>query len=135
MAPEFYLRKNDYALLGGGALIVLLAAYIVPNFVQDPMNIEAYTRIIVGAIILYGIFAINSAIQSWAGELARYLQLIGIGLGILMLSWIPHIGWHLRGSPAWLGMGPAFWITLFHGMTVLAFLSASYGFHLFWKKA
>lgn len=130
-----YLEKNDYMFLGGGLLLVLLASYILPNFLADPMSIEAYTRLVVAAVIIYGIFAINMAIQSWAGELARYLQLIGTGLGILMVAWLPHIGWHIQGNPSWLGISPSAWVTMFHGLTVLGFASASYGFHLFWKKA
>jgi hypothetical protein len=135
MGFSSYLENRDYALIGGGLVLTFLAAFMAPRFVSDPMSIEAYTRLVVGAVILYGIFAIHSAIQAWAGELARYLQLIGIGLGILMLAWIPHIGWHVAGNPAWFGMSPTFWLTLFHGLTILAFVTASYGFHLFWKQA
>lgn len=135
MAIESYLESKDYGFIAGGAILTLLAALIAPRFFEDPMQIETYSRMIVAAVILYGLFSIHQAIQSWAGELARYLQLIGTGLAILMMAWIPHIGWHVRGNPEWLGMSPAFWITIFHGLTVLAFAVSTYGFHLFWKKA
>ncbi len=132
---ESYLDRNDYLLISGGLVFSVLAALVVPSFFEDPMNIEAYSRMIVGLVILYGVFAIHMSIQSWAGELARYLQLIGTGLAILMLAWIPHIGWHLQDNPAWFGMNPGFWLTLFHSLTILAFGLSAYGFHLFWKKA
>lgn len=135
MALDNYLQKNDYLLLGGGLVLSLILSLLAPRFLQQPMNIEAYSRLMVSAIILWGVFSIHKAIQSWAGELARYLQLIGLGLVILMLSWVPHIGWHLRDNPAWMGMDPTFWVTLFHSLTVLAFIVSSYGFNLFWKKA
>lgn len=135
MALESYLENQDYALIGGGAIVTFLAALAMPNFVENPMRIEAYTRLVVGAVVLYGVFAIHQSIQAWAGELARYLQLIGTGLGLLMIAWIPHIGWHVAGNPSWLGMSPTFWLTFFHGLTILAFGVSSYGFHLFWKQA
>ena len=135
MAIESYLERKDYGFIAGGAILTLLAALIAPRFFQDPMQIETYSRMIVAVVILYGVFSIHKAIQSWAGELARYLQLIGTGLAILMLAWVPHIGWHVRSNPEWFGMPEAFWITIFHGLTILAFAVSTYGFHLFWKKA
>jgi len=135
MAIESYLEKKDYGFIVAGGVLTLLAALVAPRVFSDPMQIETYSRLIVAAFILYGLFSIHKAIQSWAGELARYLQLIGTGLAILMIAWIPHIGWHVRGNPEWFGMSPISWITVFHGLTVLAFAVSAYGFHLFWKKA
>jgi FtsH-binding integral membrane protein len=135
MAIRSYLERKDYGFIAGGTVLTLLAALIAPRFFEDPMRIEAYSRMIVAAVVLYGVFSIHRAIQSWAGELGRYLQLIGTGLAILMLAWVPHIGWHVGGNPEWLGMPEAFWITMFHGLTIVAFAVSTYGFHLFWKKA
>lgn len=135
MQLESHLERKDYGLVLGGFVLSILSAFVLPAFVDDAMRVEAYTRFLVAAVVSYGIYSIYMSIEAWAGELARYLQLIGIGLGILMVAWIPHIGWHILGNPEWLGLNPTFWITLFHSLTLLAFLTSTYGFHLFWKKA
>ncbi|MFB6182849.1 MAG: hypothetical protein ABEI78_02165, partial [Candidatus Nanohaloarchaea archaeon] len=129
------LKQIDFLFLGGSLGALLIISYLLRTLGKNIMVIEAYTRFIVTAIALAAIFFMYKAIKEWAGDLARYLQTIAIGIAILMISWIPHIGWHVKGMPPVMGMPPAFWLTFFHGLAIIGFGFQAYGYYLFWKKA
>lgn len=135
MALDLRLKRKDYAIIGTGFLGVLGFASAMSYFFTDPMGVEMYTRFVMSAVILASVFFIYQAITSWAGDLARYLELIGLGLAIEMIIWMPHIGWHVSGMGPVFGLSPTFILSFFHAIGVLGFLITAYGFYLFWKQA
>lgn len=127
------LKPVDYSIILVGALIAVVAGFIGQSM-NVTANIEVYTRFIVGGAITVTLTLIWMARNAWDGELARYLEIIGAGLFILMMSWIPHIGWHMAGSPERFGLNPSFWVSFFHILTAVTFLIIGYGFYQFWKE-
>ncbi|MFB6208421.1 MAG: hypothetical protein ABEJ69_03660 [Candidatus Nanohaloarchaea archaeon] len=132
---ELHLKKKDYGFLGGGLVVALALSLASGSLIADPMVVESYTRFLVSAVVLASVFFIYRAIDAWAGELARYLEIIGAGFLLVVFTWIPHIGWHVDQMPAMLGLSPSFWLSFFHGLDLLGFLLVAYGFYLFWKQA
>ncbi|MFB6159286.1 MAG: hypothetical protein ABEJ95_06555 [Candidatus Nanohalobium sp.] len=55
MALDSYLEKKDYLVIGGGILLSLIIAFISPRLFQNPVGFEAYSRLVVGAVILWGV--------------------------------------------------------------------------------
>lgn len=127
------LKPADYLIIGAGIIISIIAGFIGDVF-NVLMEVEAYTRFLVGGSIIVALVFIYKARAAWDGQLARYLEIIGAGLTILMLSWIPHIGWHLNGMNPMFGLSPSFWISFFHVLTAITFLIMGYGFYRFWKE-
>lgn len=131
-----HLEKKD--VIG---FLVALALVIVGSFAGrglGPATVEYYTSIIMTVLILLGVFFIYKAGTTWAGDFARYLSIMGGGFLLLLISWMPHIHWHMvkKGplGPPWMGLNPSFWLNFFHLVTALGFGVMTYGFYLFWKE-
>lgn len=89
--------------------------------------------------VFVGIVFIYLSRSIWGGKIARYLEIIGAGLAVHMLLFIPHIQWHITGQtqggmPPLMGQPPGFWYVFFHGMSLVAFLFIGYGFYLFYQE-
>ncbi|MFB6115193.1 MAG: hypothetical protein ABEK04_02790, partial [Candidatus Nanohalobium sp.] len=76
----------------------------------------------------------------WGGDIARYLDFIGIGLVVNLILFPIHMKWHfsvmvqgLDHLPAW-GLSPNFWYLFFHGLTGYSFAMLAYGFYLFYES-
>lgn len=132
---KLHLSDREYGGMAVGFLLVVLLSYLSDVYIGDPGVIENYTRFVMSAVVLSAVFFIHRAVQSWAGEFARYLELIGAGLSLVLVTWVPHIGWHVSGQPPMLGVGPGFWLTFFHGLNLMGFIIVAYGFYLFWKRS
>lgn len=130
---KLHLKRPDYMVIGGGVLGAVLAG-VLGHLLAAPPSIEVYTRFMTAFAILVSVYFIYRARQVWEGNLARYLEIIGLGLTALMVSWVPHIGWHLKGMPPWLGIAPGGWIAFYHILTAVTFFIVGYGFYLFWQE-
>lgn len=128
------LEKKDWYLFGFAA-----ALSIIGGIMGQYYNFSQPTGILIDQLSLVPIFIglvfIYLARSEWSGDIARTLELIGIGLAIHMLIFVPHINWHISGStltelPALLGIAPSFWYVLFHGLSLTAFGLIGYGFYL-----
>jgi len=135
-----HLEKRD--VLG---FLVTLAFIIIASFAGrglGPATVEYYTSIIMTLLMLLGIFFIYKAGTTWAGDFARYLSIMGGGFLLILISWMPHIHWHMVGlqpgvsgiGPTWLSIHPTFWLNFFHLITAMGFGVMTYGFYLFWKE-
>lgn len=130
------LERRDLQVIGLGivlsAITAVLAQYGIYTFEHEIMldYLEAVP-------LLLGVVFIYRARHLWGGEIARCMELVGIGLAIHMLIWIPHLRWHLIGLeqqqlPAWIGLDPSFWYVFFHTVSLFGFVLVAYGFYLFW---
>lgn len=134
------LEPVDKKLILGGVVVSVLAGVLGQ---LGLVSVQAETMIgyATAIVIVPGIYFIYRARNLWGGHVARYLELIGLGMAVHMLLWIPHIWWHLQGMatadglpPAMLGLDPAFWYIFFHGFSLAAFGFMTYGFYLFWTE-
>lgn len=134
------LHKNDKYLIGVGLLLSIIGGVMGQ---LDMVSIEQELMLSYVAFlpIIPALIFIWLARDLWGGHVARYLELIGIGLGIHLVLWVPHIRWHILAEhspdltpPAWLGFDAPFWYVFYHGFSLLAFALMTYGFYLFWKE-
>lgn len=127
------LKRQDYGIIAGGFLLAVLAGFLGQLY-NVTGRIELYTQFVTTSAILVTLYFIHQGRRAWGGDLARYLEIIGIGFALLMLTWVPHIQWHIGGEPAWLSLSGSFWVTFFHVLTAVTFLIVGYGFYWFWQE-
>lgn len=133
-----HLERNDWYLVGIATVITLVMGAVGAT--------DLYT-LQVGSIVEFssvlpvfaGLVFIYLSRSLWGGSVARYLEVIGAGLAVHMILFIPHIQWHILGEvegglPPLAGQPPSFWYVFFHGMSLAAFLFIGYGFYLFQQE-
>jgi uncharacterized membrane protein YfcA len=120
-------------MIAAGLLVAIIGG-VIGHLFSITVEAELYTRFIASGAIIVSIYFVHRARSAWDGELARYLEIIGAGFIVLMLSWVPHIGWHIRGQPEILGLSASFLIGLFHTLAAVTFLIVGYGFYRFWQE-
>jgi hypothetical protein len=133
------LEKQDWYLVGIAALItVAMAVFGATRYytlqIGSLVEFSSVIPVFAGLVFIY----LSRSI--WGGKIARYLEIIGAGLAVHMLLFIPHIQWHITGQteggmPPLIGQPPGFWYMFFHGMSLVAFLFIGYGFYLFYQEA
>jgi hypothetical protein len=123
---NLHLKKRDYAFLGFSFSIALITGIIgqVVGFNDVFAATSTYIQL---PFILAGLYYIYR-LRDWGGKVGRNLQLIGLGLMMTMVNWIPHIPWHINGMPA-MGVSQGFWLGLFHSWVIAGFLMISYAFN------
>lgn len=130
---DLALKEDDYYFLGGVSVIVVLGAILghVMGWTQATENI---LRFFTGAAILLGLVGLYRNVPQLDGVFARNMEMIGIGTATFLVSWLPHIGWHLQQRPSLFGLNTGFWAGLFHTWNAVSFLIISYGIYLFHKS-
>jgi hypothetical protein len=134
-----YLEKQDWYVLGiAGVITLLMGAVGSTSFYTDQTG--ALVEFASVLPVLAGIVFIYLSRSLWGGSVARYLEVMGAGLAIHMILFIPHIQWHIVGQiegelAPLLGQPPEFWYIFFHGMSLVAFLFVGYGFYLFYQES
>lgn len=137
------LERVDYGVITG-AIAFAVVLGVVTLSLNLTMAFETNLRWVTGAVILVGLGFIYLGRELWGGIVARNLEIIGAGMAIMMIEWIPHIGWHIQGArqaaqggspmPAWLGIPGFWWFGFFHGLVMASFIVITYGFYRFWKS-
>jgi len=128
-----HLKAEDYQVIAAGVLLGVFGG-VIGHVYSVGIRAELYTRVAVSLAILVALYCIYQARTAWGGDLARYLEIIGAGLVLFMLTWIPHIEWHIQGSPVLFGLSSGFWLGFFHALTASTFLITAYGFYRFWQE-
>lgn len=127
------LKEMDYYFLGGALLLVLIGA-VLGHLMGWTQQTELILRFVTGGAIILGLVSLYRNLPHLEGVFARNMEMIGIGTAIFLISWLPHIGWHLQQRPSILGLNPGFWAGLFHSWNAVSFLIMSYGIYLFHKS-
>ncbi|MDY6778126.1 MAG: hypothetical protein SVU32_05645 [Candidatus Nanohaloarchaea archaeon] len=136
------MERKDYLVIGGALLVSALVGFAARG-IQSVQTIAMVTLgLTVAAFIttLIALVAIYKARKPYGGKVARNLEVIGFGLALFIVTYLPHVVWHIFGlqnnnplGPAWLGLSKAWWAGFYHIGAFMFFLIASYGFYLFWK--
>lgn len=125
--------KKDYAVITGVVIFGLLGG-LVGHFLDLPVSIEDSTRFVTGLAILAGLYSLKNNIPGKKGSYARNLELLGLGTASFLISWLPHIGWHMSSNPTMLGLSVGFWTGLYHTWNAVSFLVIAYGLFLFYQS-
>ena len=132
------LEKKDMYLMGTGVVLGLIAAILGQLGFIGLFEEQILTYLMV-VPILPGIYFLYKARSLWGGDIARYLDFIGIGLIINLVLFPLHMSWHFAAMGggdqflAW-GISPNFWYMFFHGLTGYSFAMLAYGFYLFYES-
>lgn len=132
------LEKRDKIIIGTGIVLGFIGAALAQiGVVGLPAELVLTYAMVLP--ILPALYFLYKARGLWGGEMARYLDFIGIGLLINLLLFPIHMSWHFSvmggggGLPAW-GISSSFWYIFFHGMTGYSFAMLAYGFYLFYES-
>lgn len=124
------LERFDYILMAVGLAIALLVA-ILGIFLQWSLLIDIYLIWLMIIPALVGLTYVYRTVQLSGGVIGRGLSVIGLGLAIQILLFVPLVQWHLEGMPPWLGLETGAVFVLLHGMALVGFATTTYGFALF----
>lgn len=127
---ELKTTREDVILIIG-----LIGAAVLNGVVWSVMGFgggaEQWFRFVEGAAVLTALYGIYRARGLWGGEVARSLEVTSLGILIYMISYIPHIGFHVSKNPVTLGLPDNAWIGFFHAISAVSFLVVGYGLYLF----
>lgn len=131
------LERKDWYVLGTGIALGLIGA-VLAQLGYVGLEAEILLGFAMVIPILPALAFLYFTRKLWGGDVARYLDFIGVGLIITLVMFPIHLQWHMAelaaGSiPAW-GISPNFWYMFFHGMTAHSFVLIAYGFYLFWDS-
>lgn len=126
------LERNDYLVIVGLFIVTLLAGFVSQNF--GGPAVEGIIDYISMFVIVASLAVVYKARDLWGGEVSRALELIGAGLAVYMITYLPHINWHMSGGG---GLGPVpenFLYGFFHALTLATFVLVGYGFYTLWQS-
>lgn len=126
------LEKRDSLFMAGSAIAVVLVS-VIAGAVGAPAIVELILDLLLTVSIFGSFYFVYKGVNVSGGQLARYMTMIVLGLGIYGVTLVPHAYWHILGRPT---IGPLSVGTLSaiaHTMTVMAFLFVAYGFYLFYE--
>jgi hypothetical protein len=126
------LERNDYLVVAGLAVLSVVAGFISLNF--GGPAVEGIIDYISMFVIVASLAVIYKARELWGGEVSRALEIIGAGLAVYMITYLPHINWHLSGGG---NLGPLpemFLYGFFHALTMATFVLVGYGFYTLWQS-
>lgn len=126
------MEKNDKLFVSGAVLAAVLAG-LWAQLMQLTPAVDGMVDFFTAAAVIVGLSFVYLSRDSLGGETARHLEVLGVGLLVFVLSYWPSYVWSTAGSPAWAGMGSAFWSVLFGMMNLVGFAIVTYGFYGFWK--
>lgn len=130
------LETRDLAVIVVGLLASIAAGVLSIGQTQGfVLQVEVWTALANAPIFLAAAYFIWRFKDVWGGEIARYLTIASVGLVIQMLTWIPHILWHIEGLPSQFapgayGFSGSFWLTFFHLSGPIALGITAYGFYM-----
>ena len=124
-------RKDGYFMAGSALAVVVIS--VIAGMVQAPVVVELVLDILLTVSIFGSFYFVYKGVKISGGEMARYMSIIVLGLGIYGVTLVPHAYWHILGrpTPEFLPVGSV--SALAHTMTVMAFVFVAYGFYLFYE--
>lgn len=126
------IERRDSLFMAGSAIAVVILSAIA-GAAGAPAIVELILDLLLTVSIFGSFYFVYKGIQVSGGQLARYMTMIVLGLGIYGVTLVPHAYWHILGRPT---IGPLTEGTISattHTMTVMAFVFVAYGFYLFYK--
>ncbi len=136
------MERTDLTIIAGAVLIPLFAALATMG-IQSQMTIVMIILAATaasGLAVLGALIAIYKGRDLYGGEIARNLEIVGLGFFLFMITYVPHTVWHVVGltnqnplGPEWIGMSGAWWAGFFHVGAFMYFIISAYGFYRFWK--
>jgi hypothetical protein len=132
------LEKKDWYLLTPGIVLGFIAA-VLGQLGIIGLSVEQILTYLMVVPIIPGIYFLYKARSLWGGDIARYLDFIGVGLLVNLVLFPIHMNWHFASQEAtaqflaW-GISPNFWYVFFHGLTGYSFAMLAYGFYLFYES-
>ncbi|MCJ7429023.1 MAG: hypothetical protein MUP66_01395 [Candidatus Nanohaloarchaeota archaeon QJJ-5] len=131
----FHLKQNDYLVMGVLAVLAGIAGYS-SLMAENPLLVEQWLDRVTVLVVLSAVVIIYKAKQQFDDEIARELELIGVGLTVYMLVYLPHIIWHISDQPsvpiASFTVPGGFLYGFFHMLSISAFILVAYGFYNLW---
>lgn len=139
---SLHMKRNDYLLIVGAVGIAAVLGWLVRG-ISDIETIAMLTIVLTigaGIAVLGTLVAIYKGKKLYGGTIARNLEVIAIGLILFIVSYLPHVTWHVIGlaqdnplGPTWLLLSKSWWTGFYHFGALMFFLISVYGFYLFWK--
>lgn len=133
------LEQKDWYIIATGIVLGLIAA-VLGQLEIIGLPAEMILTYLMVVPILPAIYFLYRGRDLWGGDIARYLDFIGIGLLVNLLLFPVHMFWHFSALgpgaelAAWLGLSSNFWYIFFHGLTGYSFAMLAYGFYLFYES-
>ncbi len=128
------LERNDYLVIAGLAVAAVAAGMVSLSLGEQARITEMVIDYVAMFVIVASLAVIYKARELWGGEVSRALELIGAGLAVYMITYLPHINWHISGGGA-LGPIPGeFLYGFFHALSLATFVLAGYGFYTLWQS-
>ena len=124
-------RKDGYFMAGSALAVVVIS--VIAGMVQAPVAVELVLDILLTVSIFGSFYFVYKGVKISGGEMARYMSIIVLGLGIYGVTLVPHAYWHILGrpTPEFIPVGSV--SALAHTMTVMAFIFVAYGSYLFYE--
>ncbi|MDY6777030.1 MAG: hypothetical protein SVU32_00055, partial [Candidatus Nanohaloarchaea archaeon] len=123
-------RRTSLIVAGAAAYVVAIGTLAIWG--RPPLPVVATVFFAIGFLWL--------ARSRWGGDVGRYFEIVSVGLFIQLLTYVPHLSWHLKAAgkgpqalPAW-GMSSNFWYVFWHGAAAMSFAFIAYGFYLYWQS-
>ncbi|MDY6778000.1 MAG: hypothetical protein SVU32_04995, partial [Candidatus Nanohaloarchaea archaeon] len=112
-----HLKRKDYQVIGLLVALSVLAGFGM-NLSTGPTLLAVHdaTFYLPGPVLLIGGLFIYLARDKYSGTLARNLEVVGLSMGILGITWVLWSKFFAAGFPSW-GVSAAFWTT-FLGMII-----------------
>lgn len=138
------MERNDLIGVATALVVPLIAAFALMGMSgnQALVMITIGTTVTAALGVAAALIAIYKGREGYGGAVARNLEIIGIGLGLFIVTYLPHVVWHIFGlmnqnplGPGWIGLTEAWWAGFFHVGAIAFFLISSYGFYLFWSES
>lgn len=127
---DVVLTRGDRVLMAGW-LVVSLIAGVLGQLIQWTYALDILLIWIMIVPALVGLFFVYRGVQRVGGLIARNLTILGVGLFVHILLFVPLVQWHLELMPAWIGIPSGAWYVLLHGMSGVGFLTTTYAFYRF----
>lgn len=128
-----HLKSRDFKIILT-CFAGVLAASFLSLYLSLPIQVELLVDLFVTVSIMASLYFVYKGATRWGGQVARYSALIALGLTYYGLTLIPHVYWHLSGTPSFLGLNAGAITGFQHTATIIAFLIPAYGFYLFWRS-
>jgi hypothetical protein len=130
---SLHLKRRDYYAIAAFLIISVISGFLMELVEGEALiSLHDATFYIPGPALIIGLTFIHFAREKYGGVIARNLEVVGAGIGLLAVFWVAYAGFFAAGFPAW-GVTPAFWTTFLSTAIVTTFLVTGYGFYLFWK--
>lgn len=131
------LDLRDAAVIVVPMVVLVLAVYGL--ILTMGLGFEGVWRWVTFGTQVFVAVMVLKARQTWSGAFRRPLSIIFVGVFIMMLEWIPHIGGHVAGQaqgvpfPSWFGIDPLILLGFFHATIFWGLGIMVYGLYVFWK--